>query len=282
MDLIQFISFNFLLIFLLSFLHLASTENQSSTEQTVSNETKTSGDTIPVTTTTQEPTTATTVTNEECDNQLITTNVKVQIDGDISTTKPTTNDIINQTLESADPVPDIVDLETTYRTALVKNSSVPTVAINSPHILDTHTINDDVNSTDADLSSLDAALDNLNEQVTNLLDEASVSNVKSDSPDAPLDEALSILNSEVLGLLKESRKIQDELKKASDTNEIESIKTDSRCRSRCGSSQGGNQYFDYSIYRESSQSPPPHPLITYRWEDIRRDKEKVSVVGIKS
>lgn len=206
----------------------------------------------------------------------------MQIDGDISTTKPTTNDIINQTIKSADPVPVIVDLETTYRTAQVKNSSVPTVAINSPHILDTQTINDDVNSTNADLSSLDAALDNLNDQVTSLLDEASISNVKSDSPDAPLDEALSILNSEVLSLLKESRKIQDELKKARDTKETESIKTDSRCGSRCGSSQGGNQYFDYSIYRESSQSPPPHPLITYRWEDIRRDKEKVSVVGIWS
>lgn len=31
-----------------------------------------------------------------------------------------------------------------------------------------------------------------------------------------------------------------------------------------------------SCYRASSASPPPVPLVTYRWEDVRRDKEKVS------
>lgn len=36
-----------------------------------------------------------------------------------------------------------------------------------------------------------------------------------------------------------------------------------------------NKYFDYSLYRESSSSPPPKPLVTYRWEDVKRDKEKV-------
>lgn len=45
---------------------------------------------------------------------------------------------------------------------------------------------------------------------------------------------------------------------------------------------GGNKYFDISLYRESSTSPPPHPITTYRWEDVRRDKEKVIKVNVSS
>lgn len=213
--------------------------------------------------------------NEERDNQLITSNVKVEAETDCSVSNPigTATDTI-VTTENTDPVPDTVDLETD-RTE-VKNSLLS--KSNEAQILDAAKQHDDnhFSNTNAELSSLDAALDNLSDQVTSLLDEASASNVKSESPDGPLDEALATLNNEVLGLLKESRKIQDELKAASDAKESAKI------GSRCGSSQGidrkdGNQYFDYSLYRETSQSPPPHPLITYKWEDIRRDKEKVSI-----
>lgn len=270
-----------------------SIENQTSAEKTESNDTNKS-DTIPVTSeeiaaaATEAVETATNaalkVVNEKHDNQLITSNVKVQIDGDRFTSNPISNNSDTFVAkDSTDPVPNkTVDLETS-RIAEAKNSLQPasktitttTSATNqSKQHLDTKT------DTNVGLSSLDAALDNLNDQVTSLLDEASASNVKCDSPDAPLDAALAILNSEVLGLLKESRKVQDELKKANDAKESD---TKFGINSRCDSSHGidkkeGNQFFDYSLYRERSQSPPPHPLITYRWEDIRRDKERVSIL----
>lgn len=124
---------------------------------------------------------------------------------------------------------------------------------------------------DTDLSGLDAALDNLTAQVTSLLSENSATTVKrSDSFEAPLDAALATLNNEVLGLLQESRKIQDELKKAGDAQ------SKSGSRSALNQTPDKNKYFDYSVYRERSASPPPHPLNTYRWEDVRRDKEKVN------
>lgn len=212
---------------------------------------------------------ATAVSNGQHDtHKLITCNVKVDVESDISSSNPirTATDTIS-TKENTDPVPDSVDLETK-----IKNSSLPCESKQVKFFLDAPA--NEINTNDG-LSDLDAALDNLNDQVSSLLDEAS--NVKSDSPDASLDEALAELNNEVLGLLKESRKIQDELKEASDARDF-----DIKFGSQCGSSQGidkkgVNQYFDYSLYRERSQSPPPHPLITYKWEDIRRDKEKVSI-----
>lgn len=260
------------------FYFLATIENQPTTDQTGSN---IASDSIPVATTVEETAKALVsatiaeaarIANEQHDNQLITSNVKVEIETDISATSPIT--VATDTFvakESTDPVPHSIDLETK-----VKNSSLPTTTLNQVDVLDDAT-NDALSSTNIGLSSLDAALDNLNDQVNSLLDEASASNVKSDSPDAPLDEALAALNSEVLGLLKESRKIQDELKKVSDAKDPTELRADSRCGSSQGINQrGGNQYFDYSLYRERSQSPPPHPLITYKWEDVRRDKEKVS------
>lgn len=256
---------------------MASIENQPATERRES----TISDTIAVTTIAEETVSAilaeaaaaVAVANEQHDKQLITSNVKVEIETDISATNlidSTTDTIAVQ--HSTDPVLNSVDLE-----IKVKNSSLPT-ASNHVKFSNLTATYDGENSSNVGLSSLDAALDNLNDQVTSLLDETSASNVKSDSPDAPLDEALATLNNEVLGLLKESRKIQDELKKVSDSKDPE-LKSGSRCGSSQGiDKKGGNQYFDYSLYRERSQSPPPHPLITYKWEDIRRNKEKVSTV----
>lgn len=245
-------------------------ENQIAAEQTEPNDTN-QIDTIPSAEAEEAAAAATAVAERPIEHeqhdtqQLITSNVKVEPQSDISAAShiDTATDTIITT-DSTDPAPNTTDLETTNRTE-VKNSL--TVESNS---LDAA----DALATNADVSSLDAALDNLNDQVTSLLEE---SNIKSDSPDAPLDEALATLNSEVLGLLKESRKIQDELQK---TNETKGA--DSKVGSRNGSSQAinrkeGNQYFDYNLYRETSASPPPHPLNTYRWEDIRRDKEKVSI-----
>lgn len=190
-------------------------------------------------------------TRTDGDSELISTNGKGESDGNDCVANLDTDTVAQQ---SSDPVPHSLEAA-----AVINSDSTP--------VLDSTGYLDELN-----VKSLDAALDNLNDQVTSLLDEASAT-AKSDSPDAPLDEALATLNSEVLGLLKESRKIQDELKKVNDAKE-----SDSKPASRCGSSQGfhKNQYFDYSLYREASASPPPHPLNTYRWEDIRRDKEKVS------
>lgn len=256
-------------------------ESQTAAEQTEPNDTNTIA-TIP--STAQEQVEQISTSHDHHDtHQLITSNVKVEPQSDISGAShiDTATDTI-LTTDTTDPALDTADLETNQTE--VKNSSTSeSLDVDEkpsekqqqqqPHSKSTNV--DATENTNIELSSLDAALDNLNDQVTSLLDEAS--NIKSESPDAPLDEALATLNNEVLGLLKESRKIQDELQK---TNETKG--SDSKVGSRCGSSQainreGKNQYFDYNLYRESSASPPPHPLSTYRWEDIRRDKEKVSI-----
>lgn len=244
--------------------------------------------TIPSTTTTTATTAeeqveqiATSHNDDQPDTQLITSNVIVEPQSDISVAShiDTATDTIIRT-NNSDPAPDTADLETN-RTEVKNSLTAQSLVVdeksstNQPQ----HPTSVDVtNTNDDELSSLDAALDNLNDQVSSLLDEAS--NNKSDSPDSPLDEALATLNNEVLGLLKESRKIQDELQKTNETKG-EAKGVDSKVSSRCGSSQainkkGENQYFDYNLYRERSVSPPLHPINTYHWEDIRRDKEKVS------
>lgn len=179
-----------------------------------------------------------------------------------------------------------------------------------------------VNKTNDEISKLDAALDSLNDQVASLLeDDTTVKTEKAEksesweapidaalaklsheveglveeqrklqdersaaksekippapsaeSWEAPIDEALANLNNEVLGLLKESRKIQDELRTS-----------ESRELARCSSPKNDKiPFFDPALYRESSQSPPPHPPVTYRWEDIRREKEKVCIRSVYS
>lgn len=243
--------------------------------------------TIPSTTTTtttaeeQVEQIATSHNDDQPDTQLITSNVIVEPQSDISVAShiDTATDTIIRT-NNSDPAPDTADLETN-RTEVKNSLTAQSLVVdeksstNQPQ----HPTSVDVtNTNDDELSSLDAALDNLNDQVSSLLDEAS--NNKSDSPDSPLDEALATLNNEVLGLLKESRKIQDELQKTNEsTGEAKGV--DSKVSSRCGSIQAinkkeGNQYFDYNLYRERSASPPLHPINTYHWEELRRDKEKVS------
>lgn len=261
---------------------ILNVECQAATEQTDSNDT-TKSDIAPPTAHIEEIAT----TSEDRDSQLITSNVNVE--PDITKAFCVEGTVVSDTTitpENTDPVLDTVALDELVLESnriQVKNSLLST---NQAPVLDTveKQANDDTDvtsDTNTNLSSLDAALDNLTDQVASLLDENSAANVKSNSPDAPLDEALATLNSEVLGLLKESRKIQDELKKANDTKESGS-KSGSKSGSVSGSRSGlnqatdKNQFFDYSLYRERSISPPPHPLITYRWEDIRRDKEKVN------
>lgn len=114
------------------------------------------------------------------------------------------------------------------------------------------------------LKSLDAALDNLSAQVSELLNTSPVS--PSDSAEAPLDDAISHLNAEVLDLLKESRKIQDELQQSEKERKVTLLTRHI--------SSDTEQADD--VIALKSDDVPPHPLNTYRWEDIRRDKEKVS------
>lgn len=188
----------------------------------------------------------------ENNEKPIETEINVEPFGNVGTIDAVTN---NATTQNDDPVLDTVDLETN-RTEIINSSVVNDIVQKA----------DDICATSVELSSLDAALDNLNDKVTSLLDEANAKKNAGNSPDAPLDEALATLNTEVLGLLKESRKIQDELQCAGTSSKIVE-NTD------------GNKYFDYNQYRERSVSPPPHPPNTYRWEDIRRDKEKVCSVS---
>lgn len=214
---------------------------------------------------------------EECDNQLVTSNVSVQPETDICVSNfsgcaTATATIISK--EHADPVPDTTDLESNR--AEVINSSLFSNQAQNLDIVKSQA-SDATSDTNNTLDSLDAALDNLNEQVSSLLDANSAANVKSNAPDAPLDEALATLNNEVLGLLKESRIIQDELKKASDSKGLSSKNGSRSGLNQAVDRKGDNQYFDYSLYRERSASPPPYPLITYRWEDVRREKERVII-----
>lgn len=115
-------------------------------------------------------------------------------------------------------------------------------------------ITDHQNPSELDnLKSLDAALDNLCVQVTDLLSETPT--------DAPLDDAMSHLNAEVMDLLKESRKIQDELHERSSTPP----------KTRPTAEQSSE-----TLAHGDSDHMPPHPLNTYQWEEIRRDKKKVT------
>lgn len=260
------------------FISIAPLVTKAATEKTDSNETKTR-DTIPLTKCTESVATR----GEECDNnQLVTSNVDVEPETDIcvssvSDSATATAAIISK--EHADPVPDTTsDLESNRAEFI--NSSLFSNQAQNLDIVKSQT-SDATSDTNNTLHSLDAALDNLSEQVSSLLDANNASNVKSDSPDAPLDEALATLNNEVLGLLKESRIIQDELKKVSDSKKG----FDSKNGSRSGLNQavdrkGENQFFDYSLYRERSASPPPYPLITYKWEDVRREKERVTIKNL--
>lgn len=114
-----------------------------------------------------------------------------------------------------------------------------------------------------DIASLDAAVAKLNSEVLSLRQEseakANLDKITQAADIASLDAAVEKLNSEVRELVRQSS-VDD----------------------KCATGGGGaipkirdNKYFDYSLYRESSTSPPPHPLTTYRWEDIKREKEKV-------
>lgn len=185
----------------------------------------------------------------ENNEKTIETDVKVEPFANVGTIDA----VINATTQNNDPVLDTVDLETN-RTEIINSSVVNDIVQKTDDIYGA--------ATSVELLSLDAALDNLNDKVTSLLDEANAKQSTNNSPDGPLDEALATLNTEVLGLLKESRKIQDELQCAgTSSKDVENTER--------------NKYFDYNQYRERSISPPPHPPNTYRWEDIRRDKEKV-------
>lgn len=252
-------------------------ENKSTTEKTDTNDTTTINETNASSTDFIEEIATTSV---NCDNQLITANVNVEPDRahicveNFEEIASKTAAQLAITTENTDPVPDSVDLEANR--IAVKNSLLST---NEAQVLDSvaKRANNTTTDINADLSSLDAALDNLTEQVTSLLDENSGTKLRSNSPEAPLDAALATLNNEVLGLLQESRKIQDELKKANDASR-EGSRAGSKAGSVSGSRGGLNQYFDYSLYRERSISPPPHPINTYKWEDIRREKERVSLM----
>lgn len=109
-----------------------------------------------------------------------------------------------------------------------------------------------------DIASLDAAVAELNSAVLSLRQEseanAKLEEIVEAADIASLDAAVEKLNGEVRDLVEEEDRAASggAIPKARD-----------------------NRYFDYSLYRESSVSPPPHPLTTYRWEDIKREKEKV-------
>lgn len=66
-----------------------------------------------------------------------------------------------------------------------------------------------------------------------------------------------------------------EIKSILKTNTVTPLDAKEEALSATKSSPLENKYFDYSLYREASSSPPPKPPITYRWEDVKREKEKV-------
>lgn len=271
---------------------LAETEDKtdSTNTQTNPNETITSV-TIPSIEQEKSSVPAINVTdNIENSNVLVTSNVEaIASTGDATKTLEVSNNntktaIIDTTI-TVDRVP-VSDLETNRKNAInsLSNDDVTPINLNASNAGE-NCVNDErddknaivnnksIQNDDGDeISKLDAALDNLNQQVVSLLEESNNSKTdKIESIDAPLDEALANLNSEVLGLLKESRKIQDELHKTSESSVV---------ASGSGRVKGEHHpYFDYSLYRERSVSPPPHPKPTYRWEDIRREKQKVRFIN---
>lgn len=115
-----------------------------------------------------------------------------------------------------------------------------------------------------DIASLDAAVAKLNSEVLSLHREseaqAKLDEITQAADIASLDAAVEQLNSQVLDLVWQTPQEDTRGTAYVTAGAIQKVE---------------NQYFDYSFYRESSASPPPHPLSTYRWEDIKREKEKV-------
>lgn len=131
-------------------------------------------------------------------------------------------------------------------------------------LIDEHCAVDSAHASEAiggDIASLDAAVAKLNSEVLSLRQEsetkAKLDEIVQAAEIASLDAAVEKLNSEVRELVGQSS-VDD---KAATGGVIPKTRD--------------NRYFDYSLYRETSTSPPPHPLTTYRWEDIKREKEKV-------
>lgn len=106
--------------------------------------------------------------------------------------------------------------------------------------------------------------DNLSERVGELLNDPASNN---SSAEEPPDIAMSQFNTEVIDLMKESRNIQDELQQSEVVRKtIEANKLTSELK------QAGA----LATSLDNIDTAPPHPLTTYCWEDIRRNKEKVS------
>lgn len=126
----------------------------------------------------------------------------------------------------------------------------------------------------ADISVIDDALAKLNSEVLSLyetnsdantsvpVDSISANLIEAAQDIATLDQAVANLNSEVQSFVKQEKN-KCETGAVPKCDKLTALKADD------------NKYFDYSLYRESSTSPPPHPPNTYRWEDIKREKEKV-------
>lgn len=106
-----------------------------------------------------------------------------------------------------------------------------------------------------------------------------------------LDEAVSALNAEVRNLEKETEYLNDSsVRYPTDPETVGTAERENVSPPDCGAPDrdvkvdsltnqtfevNKNNFFDVNLYRESSRSPPPHPITTYRWEDIKREKEKV-------
>lgn len=78
---------------------------------------------------------------------------------------------------------------------------------------------------------------------------------------------MSHLNTEVMDLMKESRNIQDELQQSEVMRKAIEANKPTREIKQAGT---------LATSLNNDDTAPPHPLTTYCWEDVRRNKVKVS------
>lgn len=165
--------------------------------------------------------------------------------------------------------------------AIPSTATVVSTAIATGAVADTDSIvrdSDPVTNNDVETQS----------ETVIISDENCATDVNSPSNIDALDEALVKLNNEVASLFKQSSDVllnSKRLESQQSARPFEAVASSSNSTgatressSPQPQSEDANKYFDYSLYREASSSPPPHPLITYRWEDVRRDKEKVNLI----
>lgn len=189
-------------------------------------------------------------------NEGIVDSAKVQVDDLVTDISATIEKVIGacDTSQIADEVKNFISNEKSH-------CEIDTPSLLSPK--QTKTVD-----RESEFKPLDDAIEKLKTEVRGL-DEAAAQYKVSKQPTV----ARKPTDAEIVGIADPEKIAALDAAVANLRNEARSLAETSNVKRR------GHEYFDYSLYRAKSNSPPPHPLNTYRWEDLKRDREKVTFIS---